>query len=504
MTSTDQTGGADARFQTLLKVITITGILWLAFVAWILATRSPFPFHGYEIYDVYYNMILEGQLDLPPRTLRFEGHYAPDGTGYLYHGVAPLLTRFAIGWAWPFETVALSGPSIWFWAVLGTIGYQSALVGMARSAGLQDRRRNILLILCSGLWFAGPGLLLVSNQTFYHEPMAAAFGATGLFVLVWVRIVQSRITLARAAPVLACLAIIAFHARPNLAVALYTAVALAVCYGLWKYRTQFLLPALLAGALLGSGVSGFMALNEARFGSATQVDGDFEESARIYGFVFWGEEDADSDRAQAFKDHGRFNLKRVLPNLGLYLADVPVNWPGLFPVSEAIYKTYRAVTEPNLGLIRIEHPRIGMLITWSLWIYLSLIGIGTLRHNPAMAALAGAMALSFMLTLAYGTVTLRYRFDLWPLLGVLALLGAVRVLNPPPPKRYNQVIVVLSSLSLIGSLMASYEYSNNFRDIETGWTQPWTEKYCTELARNAGFEGDDLTRICRRPPMGGT
>ena len=68
----------------------------LAFGIW---PHHDFPLFGANIYDRYYLAMLEGRFDLPATVLRYEGHYAPDGTGYLYHGVAPLLTRFALpGW----------------------------------------------------------------------------------------------------------------------------------------------------------------------------------------------------------------------------------------------------------------------------------------------------------------------------------------------------------------------------------------------------------------------
>lgn len=479
----------------------IAGMVWLALVAWSVATHIPDPFHGHEIYDFYYAAILDGRLDLPPRTVRFEGHYAPDGTAYLYHGVAPLLTRFALGWVWPFEMLSMSGISIWFWAVLGAAGYQSALIGLARRANIWDPRRNTILFLCAGLWLAGPSLLLVSNQSFYHEPIAVTFGVTGLFVEVWVRMIRGKIALGKAVVLLALLAAIAFHARPNVAVALYAGTALAICWGIWRQRAAFLLPVLLSATLLGAGGGGFLALNEARFGTLAGVDGDYDT---VYGFRFWGEEDHDSPRAQAFQAHGRFNVKRVLPNLGIYIADLPVNWPGLFPASEIVYNTYRSVTEPTLGFIRIEHPRIGMLIMWPVWLYLSLIGLWALRRDPPMAALALCMALSFGLTLAYGTVTLRYRLDLWSLLGVLALAGAVRTLTPPAPTLNMRAIFVLLLGGVAVSHMASYEYSYTFRDIDTGWTSPWSYEYCAELAQAKGFEGIDVVRICRTPAMGGT
>jgi hypothetical protein len=260
---------------------------------------------------------------------------------------------------------------------------------------------------------------------------------------------------------------------------------------------------LLAGALLGAGGGGFLALNEARLGSAAGVDGNYE---RTYGFRFWGAEENNSPRAEAFQTHGRFNVKRVLPNLALYITDVPTTGASeaITAVSDRIYNIYRSVTEPFLGFIRIEHPRVGMLLMWPVWLCLAVAGLWTLRRDPPMAALAGCMLLAFGLTLAYGTVTLRYRLDLWPFLAVLALPGAVRVLAAPTARVQQGLITVLLGIGLVGSLGAGVQYHGMFRDApEHLHMRPWTYEICAELAQAKGFEGADLERICREPVMGG-
>lgn len=503
MSAADVIDRADARSRSLSFGIMGAGMIWLALVAWFLTMRSPYPFHGYEIYDLYYFAILEGRLDLPPRTIRFEGWYTADGTSFPYNGVAPLLTRFVLGWVWPFETFSMSGPSIWFWAVVGTIGYHVALTSLASRAGLRERRHNAVLCLCAGLWLAGPALLLIANRSFYHEPIAVTFGMTGLFVAVWVRWACERITLAKAVALMGLLAAIAFHGRPNLAIALYAATALAICWGLWRHRAAFLLPAMISGALLGAGIGGYLALNEARLGSIAGVDGNYE---RVYGFRFWGTEDSNSERAEAFETYGRFNVLRVLPNLALYITDVPTTGASaaVTTVSDMIYDTYRNVTEPILGFIRIEHPRVGMLIMWPVWLYLSLIGLWALRRDPPIAVLAGCMMLAFGLTLAYGTVTLRYRLDLWPLLGLLALVGAVRVLASSRTRLQQGIIAVLLGIGGVGSLGASVQYQGMFRDDpDHPHLRPWTYEVCADLAQAKGFDGDDLARICRTPALSG-
>ncbi len=503
----DASARATERARLWSLSIMFAGVLWLAILAWFMATRYPYPFHGHDIYDVFYFTVLEGRLDLPPRTIRFEGHYAPDGTAYMYHGVAPLLTRFMFGWVWPFETMSLSGPSIWFWAVLGTAGYHSALIGLSQRAEAWKLNRNTVLLLCAGLWFAGPAVFLVSNQSFYHEPIAVAFGATGLFVASWVKMVRGKMHPAAAAILLAFLAALTFHARPSVAVALYASVAVFFGWSLWRYRFTFLLPAILGGALLLSSVVGFMALNDARFGSPTKLDGGFQDSEILHGIVFFGHEtpesDRESDRVAAVAAHGRFNVLRILPNLGLYLVDVPPH-AFLWPVSKAILESYNKITHPILGYIRVETPRFGLILVWSIWLYLSLLGVQAIRRDPPMAALTICMALSFGLMLSYATVTFRYRIDMWPFICVLAFLGALRLLAHENTGFRRWTIVILIFAGFLSSIAASDEYSRKLRDARHNFFYtPWTYEICTELVQASGLIDADLSRICREPPLGG-
>ena len=113
------TGGAEGHSRALSLSIGIAGAVWLVLVAWFLEVRKPFSFHDFEIYDLYCFAMLDERINLPSRTIRFEGWYTADGAGYSYHGIAPLLPRVVFGWAWP---------SIWFWAVLGADGGDDGLV----------------------------------------------------------------------------------------------------------------------------------------------------------------------------------------------------------------------------------------------------------------------------------------------------------------------------------------------------------------------------------------
>ncbi|WP_171241301.1 hypothetical protein [Ruegeria sp. HKCCA5491] len=496
-------GAANAPFaggKRILWLISVLGSVYFGFLvisSWTLFDLKPF---GWQIYDAYYAAILDGRFDLPARVLRYEGHYTADGTGYLYHGVAPLLTRFAFGWAWPFETFPMNGFSIWFWAVVGTLGWQHVLVTLARTAGVSADRRVLVLALCAALWVAGPGPALVINLSFYHEPIAVAFAMSGLFAAVWTRAARGVTPMSVAVVLLAVCAMVAVHARPNVAIGLYAGVVLAIGHGLWRDRSAFLIPAIIAMGILAAGGFGYLGLNALRFGDALITHGSYEGSRVVYGNVFWGIETKDSIRAAAFEEHGRLNPLRVVPNAAFYLFDVP-SASFLTGLSDSILGLYRAVTEPILGHIRVGGPRTGLVMLWPLWCLLALFGIRAAWRDTQMAGLVVAVALSAIVTLAYGTITFRYRLDLWPVIATLALMGAVFCMRREPGIAAKAWIVGLGTTAFIvgtATTTASvYKYASPLRERPGEYFEKWSEDACLKRAAQIGLTVEQGTKTCR-------
>jgi hypothetical protein len=487
-----------------LMIIAMSGALYLAVLTYWTWTLSDQHHFGSQIYDAYYAALLDGRFDLSARVLRFEGHYAPDGRGYLYHGLAPLLTRFILGWAWPFEVLPMIGVSIWFWSVVGIAAWQSVVVTLARSADVWIMRRRLVLCLCGALWVAGPGPLLVVNLSFFHEPIAVSFAFTGLFAAVWTRACHGQLGLGFAVALLAVFAAVVLHARPNVAVGLYFGTILAVLWGIKTARGAFVLPAFIALSLLGAGASGYLGANAARFGDIGSVHGSFSGDDIIYGNVYWGVEDADSERAAAFEEHGRFNILRVVPNGIVYIFYLPTGH-----LSVALERIYRGVTEPVLGFIRIEPMRLGLLMIWPMWCLLALSGIKAVRYDPKMACLVVALAMSAGLTLAYGTIAFRYRFDLWSIVAVLACLGAIAVMRVHQSENQIAPSIRYYALALLGGLVvmdiAQTEYKNYFRERPGFYFQTWSEDFCLQRASALGLGLSDAQTqwTCRPPPYFG-
>jgi hypothetical protein len=217
-------------------VIAVIGAAFFATLAFQLVLARDYPDAGNDIYDRYYVAILNGRLDLPIRVLGFEGHYRPYGTGYLYHGVAPLLTRFAFGWLVPLDKVSLAPFSIWLWAVVGTAAYHLAFLQVARRVWPKEGRYPGIwaFLLASLVWFGSPGILLAANTSFFHEPIAVSYAATGLFVLVCTRYAIVEQPMRWSLVAIAFLAAITLHARPNMAIDLYLGTVAFAAYALCR------------------------------------------------------------------------------------------------------------------------------------------------------------------------------------------------------------------------------------------------------------------------------
>jgi hypothetical protein len=453
------------------------------------------PAFGYNFYDQVWLALLEGRLDLPARVLRLEGHYAPDGTAYFYHGLAPLVTRALLD---PVVTIghgSLAPISIWLWAVIGTALYHVAVLRVVPDAG--PRTRAALSTL---MWFGGPGIILAGNHAFYHEPIALAYALGGGFVLIWVRALRAGQMSGAALVGLALVAALCVHARPNLAAALYVGVVLA---GFWALRAggvRLAGPALLAVALLGAGGFGYLALNKARFGDMTTTHGSFDKGAIRYGTMFWGLEGEDDLRPQAFIEHGRFNAGRIVPNALAY---------GLLPpflmlpeANTAARLLHSGYATPRTGFTRIEPPSSGMLFLWAGWIAAAVAGlVGLRRATPGHLALVGVTGIGAALILAYATITLRYLLDLWPLVVALALIGLPRLtgwIGAMPPARSGALLLV-AGFSVLLNLQTAAGYRYMFRENPETNFKAWDAATCRSFALGAHLPPHRIGEICRDP-----
>ncbi|WP_299473010.1 hypothetical protein [uncultured Roseibium sp.] len=486
-----------------IDLILIGMVFYAVLASGILQIPGIVPF-GQSIYDEYYLALLDGHLDIPARVVQLEGHYAPDGTTYLYHGVGPLLTRFALGWFWPFESVGMAQFSIWAWACLGTLCYHAAfLKATAREMEqLGDKGLALSRLLSLAVWFSSPGLLLAANTSFYHEPIALAYAATGAFVLIWANVAFDDWPLWRTAIPCAALAAVTLHARPNVAIGLYVACTLCLVFLAATSLRQSWLRAGLALAILGASGVGFLGLNVARFGDATETHGRYTKDSIQYGFVFWGYEDRDSARAEAFKEHGKFNVKRIPHNVAIYTLDLPTIQEYVDPLSEQVHTFARNTLAGDLGFIRIEKPFAGILFLWPLWLVFALWSFKAQRSVWTKLAipLTGGLVLAF-LTLSYGTITLRYRIDLWPALSLFVLAGLsaamprIAVTRNKAAWKWGLGICFLAGLAMSANVTGQLR---QFR-VSPEATSVWSLEECRQLASLRDFSTEQTDTICQPP-----
>jgi hypothetical protein len=442
------------------------GLVLYAFLSFFYPNDSQV-YAGQYMYDYYYGRILEGRLDLPVRLISLEGHYLPDGTAYTYHGLAPLLLRFALGWLLPTDGSVFPFLSPFLWCALGSACYHVILhkIVAARSdagpvAKAAAGRAGLLV------WVLSPGLFLAGNGSFYVEPISIAYAATGLFFLAV--FLNSRGELAYTSAVLVCALCVALalHARLHVAACLAIALGVFGLRGLFAASVRNLLALAVGVVIVGSSAAGYLYVNYLKFGDPFEAHAGFSRDDRVQmGTVFLGWEDYSSERARGFEEFGRFNLARIPGNLVAYTLDLP---------NETVHQRIAAFVESreeSAGFVRLEPPFIGILPLW--WIWLVVIAVGLRRrpgfHESVMLVAGAGMTLAM---LSYATVTFRYRAELWPLVfalvmislpGLLARLESATSFNAP------RLMMILTAIALVTGITSAVRFNHVHRDTADGF-----------------------------------
>ncbi|MCB2077748.1 MAG: hypothetical protein KDE55_08625 [Novosphingobium sp.] len=480
------------------RLVTALGAAFMALLAFGIVMPPDYPFFGSQLYDYYARALLNGHFDLPVRALRIEGHYAPDGRGYLYHGLGPVLTRLPFAPFVDLPTTWLSPLSIWLWAVAGNLGWHRAFaVGIERAKLESAEARNIAhLVLAIAIWFASPGILLAANGTLYYEPSAMAYAMGGGVMCLIVLVATGHLPARKALLPMAVLAGLAIHTRPHLGLAFVATACLFALFVAWKGQSRDRLHAVGVFAVIGVFGVALLASNALRFGNAAEMHGSFGKSEVQYGSVYWGYENPDGARAQAFVEHGRFNPGRIAPNLLFYLA-APPDGPVTSDAVSRLEALHTAMIAP-FGLARLEKPRGGALFLWPLWLLLMVVGLAQrdVWRMPALAGLAGA-GIGAALLLSYPTITLRYHVDLWPLIAFPAVFGvapALRMATSKALPRYAFSLLLVLGVGTTGVLVGASR--NLIVEAPGSVSQAWTQDYCLTKTAAKGFTGDKANRMC--------
>jgi hypothetical protein len=449
---------------------------------------------GTFIYNYYFLALIDGRFDVPMRIVSLEGHYDAAGRAYVYHGLAPLITR-AIAWLFvDLTTVSLAPLTIFLAAVGGTALYHFVFVQIIEkfAAPNAELQRSAGLLLGIMIWIASPGLLLVANDGLYGEPIAMAYFFVACFLGLLAQPVLFGKAIESVLLPMAAFAGLCVYARPPLAIGLYATVCLLGVLLLWQRGWRGFPHAASAVAILGFFGAGLLAFNHLRFGNMLQLGSG---TAVQYGFYFWGAWDLSEPRFSGFAAHGRFSADRIVPNLMVYLLDFPGG-----PIGNAFGRAHRYLLSDH-GNIIIRPPRVGMMYYWLPWFLLALAGLrcatAGLRHAwaPLLATAVGALMMA-----SYGTVTLRYRFDLWPLLAALAMLALPRVLLAlKAPQDAQPILMRRLALVLVASLamMAVVTYFYAFNHVEYSIYSQWSHETCAEMVTaKEGLGPNAIERLC--------
>lgn len=480
-----------------LPGIVLGGLLY-ASMLWLAGAWSTGPHIGGFLYNYYFLGLIDGTLTVPAQIAGLEGFYDAEGRAFLYHGVGPLVTRAL---AWPvvdLTAVDLRVPTIWLFATLGGAAFHATARAFLGDALPGARGSGVLLWLM--VWVLAPGFILAANGSFYHEPMAFAFAMAGIGVFCLWRLVERDFDGWPWLIGLAAAGALALHGRPHVAVGLYLAAVLVSAAMLWRSRGRALVPVGIAmGILLFSGLA-YLQLNAMRFGSATEISGTVsDETARtVYGFLYWGWEAADHPRFQAQETHGTFMAGRILPNLFLY---------GVSMGGEATVGLYRRMTA-DMGHIRIESPVIGFALFWLTWCVLAVIAAFR-RGGPRVFMWLGLAAVlpGALILLAYTTITMRYRIEVWPVLFVLGVVGLRGLLERTRDDAEAMTRTLrslwIASLAALGiSLLNVYVYHDV---LNWDWgTAMRSYDDCARMVReHPGLGADRVAAICVLDAPGG-
>lgn len=490
---------APSQLHALSLAIAGLGAAYMLLLVFGLFLPPEGPYIGTRLYDLYATALFDGRFELPVRELRLEGHYAPDGTGYLYHGFGPLLTRLPFIAFVQFPTNWIAPLSIWFWAVAGNIcvhrTFSFALIQADFGAeGVPSGMRTLLAI---AVWFGAPGIILSANSSLFYEPVAMAYALGAGFVLLFVRMAYGAIRPEKALIPLAVLAGLVMHARPHLAIGYSAAVCLLAFAAARRSGRSTWSRVALAFGILGLSGALLIASNALRFGDPGQMHGTFGKSEVQYGWVFWGAETEDSARALGYLKYGQFNARRVLPNAAMYLAAPPVALIGE-EAAERVEDLFH-FSEPSVKFMRIEQPNVGILFLWLAWTILAAAGLRqkALWRMPALAGMVGVGS-GALLMLSYGTITLRYHVDLWPLFAFPAAFGVAPLVAwaRRRPEWGGGRRWVLGLSVLVGVIFTSLAVGGS-RNALLDDDRSWSHEACLRLAGQKGFDALHGEKLCR-------
>lgn len=490
--------------RRLTSTIAVLGVLTYTYLMFLLPAGNENEQIGTFIYNYYFLSLINGKLDIPIQIITLEGHYNSSGQAFVYHGIGPLITR-AI--AYPFidlTKISLAPITVWFFSVTGSASYHLLFLRVLSRFGPNSPRHRMYFSVLLGLmvWFTSPGIYLTLNDSIFHEPIAMCYFAVSGFLLLFSGPALFNTPWKPILVPLAIFAGLALLTRPHVAIGLYAAVVLLLLLVL-RENGRRALPYVLATlfVLLIFGVSQ-ITLNELRFDGMLKMHGSLYRDSVEYGYVYFGLEEESSPRNLAFSEHGTFDIARIIPNGMLYLFAAPdiTGAPVLDKYGLWLQNSFLRLTA-NLGYIRQEPPHMGLVFLWLPWIFLI---VGAIRFKQIVIqrwwiVMLGALIASLFM-LAYGTITLRYRTDIWPLIATVVVYSLPNLwegleMHPIKTDRviFLTVLTFAFSASISITLISPYAGSFTPNRLQGRWSQ---ETCATMVAGKETLGSDAVEKLC--------
>ncbi|MBI1300809.1 MAG: hypothetical protein GC137_04030 [Alphaproteobacteria bacterium] len=437
-------------------LIALLGVFFCLFMI----TAGSFDFFmGGELplmYNYMFLSLLEGRTDVPYQAVGLEGFYREDGLVFAYFGYFPALMR---AFFYPFvdlKTVSVSRATIVIPLILaGLLAHYLVYFIAAKVGANEDASKRLCIVLGAlAIWFCSPITFLVANSIAYHEAFAYSF----FIMIVYFYIVARYLLFSEdkkffAFLMLALLSGCLLHLRPHVALIMYTSTCFTMLYFLIKPKPT------VAGFVFDGVrycsvpfiimfVSGilFLYVNYIRWGDMfTTIN--FERM----GYVLFVE--GMSDRFKSFVQMGPFHIRRFIPN-ALY-------HHFAFPDIHALLADIL-----NAGKIRLEAPKASSVYMWAFWYIIMFLivpksWLGKItwnKYNFLFLNLAISTALIFIAINCFGTVTLRYKTELWYLL-FLGFLFYLSFKNKEGnQKSENTLLVIFLLVSVVSTGLIVHDY----------------------------------------------
>lgn len=460
---------------------------------------------GYEVYDYYLRSLSEGRWDVPLRIVSVEGHYAPNGDAYVYHGLAPLVPRAIMAAFVDLNTIHSNRWVIFICCSTASAIFQFTIYRVIQHSGrLTAVGYNWLVLTGIMCWSATGVPIAVSNSSMYNETFATAVLAIAIAGHVFSRIIVFQDPIAKWLILLAFAFVILLHSRTIIALGLGLSIGALWLICLWETRQRHLSQLVISALIIVLGFSILAYSNQARFGSVTQMHGtmDATETDQIqHAVAYWGIwERRGVNFADTFIKHGSFNAGRIPGNALMQITGNPVTSLAQLAVFEQMQSRY--------GLPRHWGPYAGVLFLWTPWIVIIFLAVlwrhparGLVHTGRLAIAAAGGLATCF-LTLSYASLHFRYRVDLWPLISILSISAlAVLLHRDQPVSRINNAfrVTVLATVSAtIISIDSAVQHSTFFlnRDNVGALFGKWSEPLCLELVTEKGFPPEQHAGLC--------